>query len=89
MEGHPSGRGSGTTPRLRWRGPRAPHLQSLVLCNLGTCTTSSPTPPWRAALRRGMRLARDLGDHLTEGQVLGYLGLLHAREGRPATRANA
>jgi len=54
-----------------------------VLCNQGIVYDSLGRPAEaRARYDAALAMARDLGDRRSEGQVLGYLGLLHARQAR-------
>ena len=58
-------------------------LLSVVQCNLGLVEEALGDPD-RALQHHeaAVALARDLDDHRSEGQFLGYLGVLHARQQR-------
>jgi len=54
-----------------------------VRCNLGIVDEALGLPEdARAQYEAALEVARRLGDRRSEGQFLGYLGLLHARQGR-------
>ncbi|MEO6595507.1 MAG: tetratricopeptide repeat protein [Planctomycetota bacterium] len=58
-------------------------LECTCLCNLGTVLEQSAHPDEaQAKFETAVRIANGLGDARLEGQVQGYLGLLHARRGR-------
>ena len=58
-------------------------LECITSTNLALLAVARRDDAAAAALfDQALRLARELGDRRTEGQVLGYLGALHAREGR-------
>lgn len=58
-------------------------LECIVLCNLGMALEAA-NEPGRALEHydAALRVARTLGDHRSEGQILGYRGLLDARQQR-------
>jgi predicted ATPase/class 3 adenylate cyclase/Tfp pilus assembly protein PilF len=58
-------------------------LLSIVQCNLGlVAEASGDADRARSYHEAAIALARDLGDRRSEGQFLGYLGVLHARQSR-------
>jgi hypothetical protein len=58
-------------------------LLSVVQCNLGLVAEALGEPAEAAGYHEAaVALARDLGDRRSEGQFLGYLGVLHARQSR-------
>jgi tetratricopeptide (TPR) repeat protein len=58
-------------------------LECVVLCNLGIVFERLGRPAEaQTQFEAAVRLGHALGDPLSEGQFLGYLGLLHARQGR-------
>jgi tetratricopeptide (TPR) repeat protein len=60
-------------------------LECIVLCNLGIVLEALGRPePARSRLEAALGIARALGDTRAEGQILGYLGVLHAHQGRHA-----
>ena len=63
-------------------------LLSIVQCNLALVAEALGSfDEARAYHEAAVALARDLGDRRSEGQFLGYLGVLHARQRRlPAAR---
>jgi predicted ATPase/class 3 adenylate cyclase/Tfp pilus assembly protein PilF len=61
------------------------HVSSVIQCNLGLVAEAlGERDAAFAHLEGAVTLARDSGDHRSEGQFLGYLGLLHARHGGAA-----
>jgi predicted ATPase/class 3 adenylate cyclase/uncharacterized protein HemY len=61
------------------------NLLAIVQCNLGLVAESLGAPDEALAYHEAsVALARDTGDRRSEGQILGYLGLLHARQARYA-----
>jgi len=61
-----------------------------VLCNQGIVYDSLGRPDEaRSRYEAALAVARELGDRRSEGQVLGYLGLLHARQAGSTRRAPA
>ena len=58
-------------------------LEAVVLCNLGIVLEGMEQPAVAlTTYELALHLARDLHDRRSEGQFLGYLGLLHARQRR-------
>jgi hypothetical protein len=54
-----------------------------VLCNLGLVFDARDRLDMaERAYHDGLRVARRMEDHRSEGQILGYLGLAHARQDR-------
>lgn len=59
------------------------HLLSVVQCNLGLVAEALGEPEDAHSYHEAaVALSRDRGDRRSEGQFLGYLGLLHARQAR-------
>ena len=59
-------------------------MESVVLCNIGLLDESlGNSGAAEAAYRDALRVARQRGDQRSQGQFLGYLGLLVARAGDP------
>ena len=57
-------------------------VKGIVQCNLGMACEGLDRPQEaRRFFRDALDTARDVGDSRLEGQILGYLGLLHARQG--------
>jgi tetratricopeptide (TPR) repeat protein len=60
-------------------------MESVVLCNLGIVTERlGESAQAQGHFEAALRIARVLGDPRYEGQFLGYLGLLQARQGEYA-----
>ena len=58
-------------------------LESIVLCNVGIVEDAmGDHAAARSSFDAAIGLARELRDRRSEGQFLGYLGALHARQGR-------
>jgi predicted ATPase/class 3 adenylate cyclase len=58
-------------------------LECVVLCNLGLVLERLEHPVEALGqFEEAVRIAHNVGDPSSEGQFLGYLGLLHARQGR-------
>jgi tetratricopeptide (TPR) repeat protein len=53
------------------------------LCNLGIAQDAqNRVSQAQASFEQSLAIARELDDHTSQGQSLGYLGLSHARQGR-------
>ncbi len=58
-------------------------LECIALCNLGIAQDGQgQASQAQANFEQSLAIARELEDHTSQGQVLGYLGLSHARRAR-------